>query len=127
MPATNARWKWCGHVLTDKLGIHLLFLSEEHGGLGGGTFDFYRVCEELARIDLGVATAVFATFLGSDPILFGATPEQKKIWLTRIAEEGCSLPTAPPNRTPAAISGSEQHGRARHGRRPDCRLQDQTG
>ncbi len=72
----------------DKLGIHLLFLSEEHGGLGGGTFDFYRVCEELARIDLGVATAVFATFLGSDPILFGATPEQKKIWLTRIAEEG---------------------------------------
>jgi alkylation response protein AidB-like acyl-CoA dehydrogenase len=72
----------------DKLGIHLLFLSEEHGGLGGGTFDFYRVCEELARIDLGVATAVFATFLGSDPILFGATPEQKKLWLTRIAEEG---------------------------------------
>jgi alkylation response protein AidB-like acyl-CoA dehydrogenase len=72
----------------DKLGIHLLFLSEEHGGLGGGTFDFYRVCEELARIDLGVATSVFATFLGSDPILFGATPEQKKIWLTRIAEEG---------------------------------------
>jgi alkylation response protein AidB-like acyl-CoA dehydrogenase len=72
----------------DKLGIHLLFLSEEYGGLGGGTFDFYRVCEELARIDLGVATAVFATFLGSDPILFGATPEQKKIWLTRIAEEG---------------------------------------
>jgi alkylation response protein AidB-like acyl-CoA dehydrogenase len=72
----------------DKLGIHLLFLAEEYGGLGGGTFDFYRVCEELARIDLGVATAVFATFLGSDPILFGATPEQKKTWLTRIAEEG---------------------------------------
>jgi alkylation response protein AidB-like acyl-CoA dehydrogenase len=37
---------------------------------------------------LGVATAVLATFLGSDPITVGATPEQKKIWLTRIAEEG---------------------------------------
>ena len=42
----------------------------------------------MARIDLGVATSVFATFLGSDPITVGATPEQKKIWLATIAEEG---------------------------------------
>jgi alkylation response protein AidB-like acyl-CoA dehydrogenase len=72
----------------DKLGIQLLFIPEEFGGMGGGTFDVYCVCEEMARIDLGVATAVLATFLGSDPIFVGATPEQKKIWLTRIAEEG---------------------------------------
>ena len=72
----------------DKLGLQLLFVPEEYGGLGGGTFDFYRVCEEMARIDLGVATSVFATFLGSDPIFVGATPEQKKVWLTRMAEEG---------------------------------------
>jgi acyl-CoA dehydrogenase len=31
---------------------------------------------------------VLATFLGSDPITVGATPEQKKVWLSRIAEEG---------------------------------------
>ena len=72
----------------DKLGIQLLFIPEEFGGMGGGTFDVYCVCEEMARIDLGVATAVLATFLGSDPISVGATPEQKKLWLTRIAEEG---------------------------------------
>ena len=72
----------------DRLGIQLLFIPEEYGGFGGGTFDFYRVCEEMARIDLGVATAVFATFLGSDPIFVGATPEQKKLWLARIADEG---------------------------------------
>jgi alkylation response protein AidB-like acyl-CoA dehydrogenase len=72
----------------DQLGIQLLFIPEEFGGMGGGTFDVYCVCEEMARIDLGVATAVLATFLGSDPITVGATPEQKKIWLTRIAEEG---------------------------------------
>ncbi len=72
----------------DKLGIQLLFIPEEFGGMGGGTFDVYCVCEEMARIDLGVATAVLATFLGSDPITVGATPEQKKLWLTRIAEEG---------------------------------------
>jgi alkylation response protein AidB-like acyl-CoA dehydrogenase len=72
----------------DKLGIQLLFVPEEFGGMGGGTFDVYLVCEEMARIDLGVATSVLATFLGSDPITVGATPEQKKLWLGRIAEEG---------------------------------------
>ena len=72
----------------DKLGIQLLFVPEEYGGLGGSTFDVYLICEQMARIDLGVATSLFATFLGSDPITFGATAEQKKKWLGRIAEEG---------------------------------------
>jgi alkylation response protein AidB-like acyl-CoA dehydrogenase len=72
----------------DKLGIQLLFVPEEFGGMGGNTFDVYCVCEEMARIDLGVATSVLATFLGSDPITVGATLEQKKLWLGRIAEEG---------------------------------------
>jgi alkylation response protein AidB-like acyl-CoA dehydrogenase len=72
----------------DKLGIQLLFIPEEFGGMGGGTFDVYCICEEMARIDLGIATSVLATFLGSDPITVGATPEQKKLWLSRIANEG---------------------------------------
>ncbi len=72
----------------DKLGIQLLFIPEEFGGMGGGAFDVYCVCEEMARIDLGIATAVLATFLGSDPIRVGATPEQRKLWLSRIANEG---------------------------------------
>ncbi len=72
----------------EELGIQLLFIPEEYGGMGGNSFDVYRVCELLARVDLGVATSLFATFLGSDPITVGATPEQRKEWLTRIAEEG---------------------------------------
>ena len=72
----------------EKLGIQLLFVPEEYGGMGGGTFDVYCICEEMARIDLGIATSVLATFLGSDPITVGATPEQKKIWLSRIADQG---------------------------------------
>jgi alkylation response protein AidB-like acyl-CoA dehydrogenase len=72
----------------DQLGIQLLFIPEEFGGMGGGAFDVYCICEEMAQIDLGVATAVLATFLGSDPITVGATPEQKKYWLSRIADEG---------------------------------------
>jgi alkylation response protein AidB-like acyl-CoA dehydrogenase len=71
-----------------ELGIQLIFIPEEFEGMGGGAFDVYRVCEEMARIDLGVATGVLATFLGSDPIVFGGTHEQKKRWLTRIATEG---------------------------------------
>ncbi len=76
------------HAMCADLGIQLLFIPEEFGGMGGGAFDVYRICEEMARIDLGIATAVLATFLGSEPISVGATPEQKKLWLTRIADEG---------------------------------------
>lgn len=72
----------------DGLAIQLLFIPVEYGGMGGGAFDVYCVCEEMARIDLGVATSLFATFLGSDPITVGATPEQKKLWISRIAQEG---------------------------------------
>ncbi len=72
----------------DKLGIQLLFIPEEFGGMGGGSFDVYCICEEMARIDLGIATSVLATFLGSDPITVGASPDQKKLWLSRIADEG---------------------------------------
>jgi alkylation response protein AidB-like acyl-CoA dehydrogenase len=71
-----------------ELGIQLLFIPEEFEGMGGGAFDVYRICERMARIDLGLATGVLATFLGSDPIIFGGTHEQKKTWLTRIAREG---------------------------------------
>jgi alkylation response protein AidB-like acyl-CoA dehydrogenase len=70
------------------LGIQLLFLPEEYGGMGGGAFDVYRCCEELARIDLGIATGLLATFLGSDPIRVGGTAAQKSHWLQRIADDG---------------------------------------
>lgn len=69
------------------LGLHLLFIPEQYDGLGGGAYDIYRVAELMATIDLGVATGVLATFLGSDPISVGATEAQKKYWYGRIAEE----------------------------------------
>ena len=76
------------HSMLDDLGILLLFIPEEYGGLGGGSFDVYRICEVMARIDLGVATGVLATFLGSDPIRVGCTDEQRAQWMGRLAEEG---------------------------------------
>ncbi|MGZ4511171.1 MAG: acyl-CoA dehydrogenase family protein [Mycobacterium sp.] len=75
-------------MCSEDLGVQLVFIPEEYGGFGGGAFDAYRVCERLARFDIGVATSVLATFLGSDPIIVGATAEQRKEWLGRIAERG---------------------------------------
>ena len=69
------------------IGLHLLFIPEKYDGLGGGAYDIYRVSEIMASVDLGIATGVLATFLGSDPISVGATEEQKQYWFGRIAEE----------------------------------------
>jgi alkylation response protein AidB-like acyl-CoA dehydrogenase len=75
-------------MCSDDLGVQLLFIPEGHGGMGGSAFDVYRVCELMAAIDLGVATSVLATFLGSDPIVVGGTADQQALWLGRIAAEG---------------------------------------
>lgn len=72
----------------DQFGLHLLFIAEEYGGMGGGVYDVYRVSELMASIDLGVATGVLATFLGLDPLKVGGTPDQKAYWIGKVAEEG---------------------------------------
>ena len=72
----------------EELGIQLLFVPYEYGGMGGGAFDVYRVCERMAAIDLGLATSELATFLGSDPIRVGGTEEQRRNYMSRIAKEG---------------------------------------
>ena len=53
-----------------------------------GAYDVYRLSCEFAKIDLGLATAMLAVALGSDPIRVGCTHEQKLMWLHRIANEG---------------------------------------
>jgi alkylation response protein AidB-like acyl-CoA dehydrogenase len=72
----------------DGLGIQLLFVPFEYGGMGGGAFDVYRICERMAAIDLGLATSELATFLGSDPLRVGGTEDQKALYLGKIAKEG---------------------------------------
>ena len=72
----------------DELGIQLLFVPFEYGGMGGGAFDVYRICERMAAIDLGLATSELATFLGSDPIRVGGTEEQKAKYMGKIAKDG---------------------------------------
>lgn len=69
------------------LAIHSVFIPEEYDGIGGSAYDIYRISEVLASIDVGIATGVFATFLGADPIVVGGTDEQKKRWMGRIAND----------------------------------------
>ncbi|PID96357.1 MAG: acyl-CoA dehydrogenase [Actinomycetales bacterium] len=73
---------------SEQLGVTAAFIPEAYDGMDGGAFDSYRICELMARKDLGLGTAVFATFLGSDPIVVGATEEQKQKWLGEIARKG---------------------------------------
>jgi alkylation response protein AidB-like acyl-CoA dehydrogenase len=75
-------------LLGPDVGLHLVFIPEEYGGLGGGAHDVFRVSEAMATLDLGIATAFLAIFLGTDPIVVGATDEQRAYWMRRIAEEG---------------------------------------
>ncbi len=45
-------------LLGPKIGLQLLFIPEEYGGMGGGARDIAAVSEEMAKICLGVATGV---------------------------------------------------------------------
>jgi len=72
-------------MLGPDIGLHLLFIPEEYGGMGGGARDSCALVRVISGICLGVSTAFFAIQLGADPILVGGTEEQKQKWLGAIS------------------------------------------
>ncbi len=72
-------------MLGPEIGLQLLMIPEEYGGLGGGARDSCAITREMAKICLGITTAFFAIQLGADPIIVGGTKEQKQKWLGKIA------------------------------------------
>ena len=72
-------------MLGPDIGLHLLCIPEEYGGMGGGARDSCALVRVISRICLGVSTAFFAIQLGADPILVGGTEEQKQKWLGAIS------------------------------------------
>jgi len=104
-------------MLSPDVGLHLVFLPEEHGGMGGGAYDVYRLSMEFAKVDLGLATAMLAVALGTDPIRVGCTDEQKAKWLTRIAEEGLIVAYGVTEPRPARTSRTQDRGQPHHRRR----------
>ena len=73
-------------MLSPELGLQLVFIPEEYGGMGGGARDSVEVIRGMAKICLGICTAFFAIQLGADPLLVGGTEDQKKKWIGAIAE-----------------------------------------
>ncbi len=61
-----------------------LFVPEEYGGLGKGCLEICIAVEELSRACLGVSTTYAANALGTYPILFLGSDEQKKRYLPDI-------------------------------------------
>ncbi|NTU43111.1 MAG: acyl-CoA dehydrogenase, partial [Nitrospirales bacterium] len=62
-----------------------LFIPEEYGGLGKGSFELCLAVEELSRACLGVSTTFAANALGTYPITLFGSDEQKKRYLPDIA------------------------------------------
>lgn len=75
-------------LLSERVGLQMVFIPEEYGGLGGGAVDTFHVSTELAKICLGVSTAFLAVHLGVEPILLSGTEEQKEKWLGKIVDKG---------------------------------------
>ena len=73
-------------MLGPDIGLQLLFIPEEYGGMGGGARDCCAVTRKMSNICLGIATAFFAIQLGCDPLLVGGTDAQKKKWLGKLIE-----------------------------------------
>ena len=75
-------------MLGPEVALHLIFIPEEYGGLGAGATEIAIVSEQMAKMDLAVATSFLAICLGMDPLRVGATREQKEKYVTKVAEEG---------------------------------------
>jgi butyryl-CoA dehydrogenase len=62
-----------------------LFIPEQYGGLGKGCLELCLAVEELSKACVGISTSYAANALGSFPILFFGTDEQKNKYLPDIA------------------------------------------
>jgi acyl-CoA dehydrogenase len=69
-----------------ELGLMNLNVPPEHGGSGLGLTDQCLIVEELARACGGMTTTINANCLALEPVLLGATPEQK----ARILDPFCA-------------------------------------
>ena len=82
-----AQWDRDGHFPMEEvyqklfdMGIHLIDIPEENGGLGLSKTTCAIIAEELGRIDAGIATGVGSVGLGFKPLLVAGTVEQRQIY-----------------------------------------------
>src|SRR5215207_11719316 len=69
-----------------ELGLMGMTIPEEYGGAGTDTLSYAITIEELTRIDSSVAITVAAHHsLGTLPIFYYGSEEQKREWLPQLA------------------------------------------
>ena len=75
------------------------YIPEEYGGLGGGCLDLCIATEELSKACAGVAVSFAANALGSYPLIYFGSAEQKKKYLPSLArgETYCAFALTEPN------------------------------
>ena len=71
-----------------EMGIHLLDIPEENGGLGFNKTTSALIFEELGKYDAGIAVSIGACGLGFKPLLVAGTPEQQQLFCELIADGG---------------------------------------
>jgi len=76
-----------------EMGVFGLTIPEEFGGFGLSKASMVVVSEELSRGYIGVGSLGTRSEIAAELILCGGTPEQKALWLPRLAS-GETLPTA---------------------------------
>jgi len=62
-----------------------IYIPEEYGGFGAGTFEIVLALEQFGRGCVGVATAFAASALGAFPIMISGSEEMKQKYLPDIA------------------------------------------
>jgi alkylation response protein AidB-like acyl-CoA dehydrogenase len=96
----EARYPWEIIERLKEYGLMGEWIPKEYGGGQGGVLNLCLIVEELSRACGGVGVAYAVNALGSFPIIFGGTEEQKTRWLPDIATGkrlisfGLSEPTA---------------------------------
>lgn len=71
-----------------EMGIHLLDIPEEYGGMGIDKVTGGMIFEELGKFDAGIAVSIGAVGLGFKPLLVAGTPEQKQLYADLVVDGG---------------------------------------
>ena len=102
---TCARRTWSGPCAATSWASSCCSSPRSTAGMGGGAFDVYRVCERDGPHRPGRRHRRSGHLPRQRPDHASAPrPSRRTQWLTRIADEGSSSPTARPSRKRAATS-----------------------
>jgi len=79
------KFPWENKKILEENGLLGIQISEEYGGAGAGMVSLALTVEEVARVCASTSAILTTQALASDPLLIGGNHEQKKRWLTPMA------------------------------------------